>query len=283
MRLARQAEDVGFSVVTVPDHLLDGCLSPFAALGVAAEATSTLRMGTLVLNNNLRHPALVAREALTLDWLSGGRIELGLGAGSAMSSSEHGSIGVSFDDTRTRVARLAESVEVLDGLLRGDEVAFDGEHYRSIDHRSWPLAIQQPRPPMLVGGYGRRVLQIAAERADIVGVSGPKARPLACEAMDERVGFIRTASAERSVELQALVQQVMLPAEPRETAEGLRDLYPELSVDDILGTPHLWIGTVESVCDQLVEARERWGLSYFTVFQFSLEAAAPIVTRLAGT
>lgn len=176
VQLARQAEDLGFSVMTVPDHLIDGCLSPFAALGVAAEATSTLRVGTLVLNNNLRHPALVAREALTLDVLSGGRLELGLGAGSAMSSSEHGSIGVPFDDATTRVARLAESVEVLDELLRGRAVTFEGEHYRVSDHRAWPPAIQKPRPPMLIGGNGHQVLRIGAERADTVGLSGPRAR-----------------------------------------------------------------------------------------------------------
>jgi probable F420-dependent oxidoreductase len=179
VRRARQAEDLGFSVVTVPDHLLDGCLSPFAALGVAAEATSTVRVGTLVLNNNLRHPTLVAREALTLDLLSGGRLELGLGAGSTMSAAEHDSIGMPFDDATTRVARLAESVEVLDGLLRGNEVTFEGEHYRLIGHRAWPPAVQQPRPPMLIGGSRRQVLKIGAELADTVGLSGSQARPLA--------------------------------------------------------------------------------------------------------
>ena len=283
VRLALQAEDVGFSVITVPDHLIDGCLSPFAALGVAAEATSTLRVGTLVLNNNLRHPTLVAREALTLDSLSGGRFELGVGAGSTMSSAEHGSIGMPFDDAATRVARLAESAVILDRLLRGDQVTFEGEHYRLSGHRAWPPAVQLPRPPMLIGGSGRHVLKIGAELADTVGLSGPQARPLAPEATDERVGFIRSASAGRSIEFQARVQQVILTDEPRNTAERLRDSFPELGADDIQGSPHLWIGTVDSICEDLLAARERWGMSYFTVFQFSLEAVAPIVTRLAGT
>lgn len=130
--LARRAEASGFSVLTVPDHLIDGCISPFAALGVAVEATSTLRVGTLVLNNDLRHPALVAREVLALDSLSEGRIELGLGAGHGFP--EYESVGIRFDDGKTRVARLAESIEVLDGLLRGHHVTLTGDHYRLIDH-----------------------------------------------------------------------------------------------------------------------------------------------------
>src|SRR5918994_1852950 len=168
--IARQAERFGYSVLTVPDHLIDGCLSPFAALAIAADATSTLRVGTLVLNNDLRHPAVVAREALALDSLSGGRMELGLGAGHGFP--EYESAGIRFDDGPTRVARLSEAVEVLDGLLRGNHVTFRGAHYQLTAHRAWPPAIQQPRPPVLVGGNGRRLLQTAAAYADIVGLTG---------------------------------------------------------------------------------------------------------------
>jgi probable F420-dependent oxidoreductase len=145
---ARRVEDLGFSTLTVADHLVDGCISPFAALGVAAEATSTLRLGTLVLNNDLRHPAVVAREALALDSLSGGRFELGLGAGHGFP--EYESAGIRCDAGATRVARLAEAVEVLDGL-RGNDVTFTGDHYNLIGHRAWPPATQRPRPPILVG------------------------------------------------------------------------------------------------------------------------------------
>jgi probable F420-dependent oxidoreductase len=139
---ARRVEDLGFSTLTVADHLVDGCISPFAALGVAAEATSTLRIGTLVLNNDLRHPAVVARETLALDSLSGGRVELGLGAGHGFP--EYESAGIRFDDAATRVARLAEAVDVLDGLLRGHDVTFSGDHYQLIAHRAWPSATQRP-------------------------------------------------------------------------------------------------------------------------------------------
>jgi probable F420-dependent oxidoreductase len=291
--LARQVENSGFAVLTVPDHLIDGCLSPFAALGLAAEATSTLRIGTLVLNNDLRHPALVAREVLALDSLSGGRVELGLGAGSTMSSPEYESVGIRFDDGATRVARLAEAVEVLDGLLRGNDVTFSGEHYRLNGHRTWPPAAQRPRPPILVVGSGRRLLRIAAQRADVVSLSGigptrsdggtHGTAGFSPEAVDARVALVRAASSGRDLELQALVQRVIVTDDPRGTAERARESLPEHSVEDILGTPYLWIGTIESICDGVLAAGERWGFSYFTVFSDSIEAVTPIVNRLAGT
>jgi probable F420-dependent oxidoreductase len=290
--IARRAESLGFAVLTVPDHLIDGCLAPFAALGVAAEATSTLRLGTLVLNNDLRHPALVARDTLTLDSLSGGRVELGLGAGSTMSLPEYESVGLHCDEGATRVARLAEAIEVLDGLLRGDDVTFTGDHYRLVAHRAWPSPTQRPRPPILVGGNGRRLLRMAAARADIVSLSGiGKTRSDGAhdatgslpKAVDERVALVRAESVGRDVELQALVQRVIIADDPRRAAEQVREHMPELDVEDVLATPFLWIGSVESICEHVIEARERWGFSYFTVFHDSLDAAAPIIARLAGT
>jgi probable F420-dependent oxidoreductase len=288
---ARRAENLGFFVLTVADHLIDGCIAPFVALAVAADATSNLRVGTLVLNNDLRHPALVAREVLTLDSMSGGRAELGLGAGHGFP--EYESIGVPFDAAPTRVARLGEAVAVLDDLLRGDTVTSLGEHYRISEHRAWPSPTQQPRLPILVGGNGRRLLRMAAERADIVALSGTgrtKADGLTHEAtgfppgaVDERIALVRAAAAGREVELQALVQQVIVTDDRRTAAERVRERVPELSVDDVLATPYLWIGSVESICEDLLAARERWGFSYFTVFEHSLQAAIPVVARLAAT
>jgi probable F420-dependent oxidoreductase len=288
--VAKQAEDIGFSVLTLPDHLIDGCLSPFAALGVAAQATSTLRIGTLVLNNDLRHPALVARETLALDLLSGGRVELGVGAGSPMGLPEYESIGIRFDDGATRVARLDESLRVLDGLLRGDDVTFAGEHYRLDAHRAWPSPTQRPRPPMLAGGSGRRILRMAPECADIVSLSGiGGTKPdggtagLAPDEIDDRVALIRAASARRDVELQVLVLRVILTEDPRGAAEEMRPFLPALTVDDILSLPYLWIGTVESISEHVIAARERWGFSYFTVFHDAMDATAPIIRCLADS
>jgi probable F420-dependent oxidoreductase len=283
--LVQRAEGLGYSVLTVPDHLIDGCISPLAALGVAAEATATLRVGTLVLNNDLRHPALVAREALALDSLSGGRFELGLGAGSQMSSPEYESVGLRFDDGATRVARLAEAIDALDGLLRGNDVTLLGDHYRLEAHRAWPPPTQSPRPPVLVGGNGRRILRIAAERADIVSLSGIGRAGFSPspEAVDERIALVRAAAGRRDVELQALVQRVIITDDPRGSAEGLRESIPGLGVDDVLATPYLWIGTVDSICEGVLAARERWGFSYFSVFHDALVTVAPVVARLAGT
>jgi probable F420-dependent oxidoreductase len=281
--IAQRAEQLGYSVLTVPDHLVDGCISPFAALTIAAEATPTLRLGTLVLNNDLRHPAIVAREALALDALSGGRVELGLGAGSQMSGPEYESAGLRFDDGATRVERLGEAIEVLDKLLRGGDVTFTGRHYRLASCRAWPPPTQRPRPPIVVGGNGLQVLRIASQRADIVSLSGIGRSGFAPSpaTVDQRVAEVRAASGGRDLELQALVQRVVITDDPIDAAGRILDQVPGLSVDDILGTPYLWIGSVETVCEHVLAARERWGFSYFTVFNDALEPAARVVDRLA--
>jgi probable F420-dependent oxidoreductase len=289
--VARRVEDHGFGVVNVCDHLVDGCLAPFTALAMAAAVTSSLRLSPLVLNNDLRHPAVVAREVLTLDALSGGRAEVGLGAGHGFP--EYESTGIPFDDSRTRVARLRESVEILDSLLRGDETSFAGDHYRIDAHRAWPAPIQSPRPPILVGGNGRQLLRLAAQRADIVGLSGAgktkadglthDASGFAPAAVDERISLVRQSAAGRAIELHALVQRVIVTDDPRGAAKQVARHVPELTVDEILSTPYLWMGSIESICEHVVAARERWGFSYFTVFDHSFEAAIPIVARLAGS
>src|SRR4029077_10136364 len=136
----------------------------------AAEATTHLRVGTNVLNNDLRHPVLVAREAATADLLTDGRFQLGLGAGSIRS--EYEQAGLKFDRGAIRVERLAEAVAIIKGLLRGDEVTFEGQHYRVTGHRIAPLPVQKPHPPILIGGHGPRLLSLAAREADMVGFSG---------------------------------------------------------------------------------------------------------------
>jgi probable F420-dependent oxidoreductase len=288
--LARRVEDRGFDVLSVSDHLVDGCVAPFSALAVAAAATSRLRLSPLVLNNDLRHPAIVAREVLALDALSGGRVEVGLGAGHGFP--EYESTGIPFDDARTRVTRLAEAVEILDSLLRGDETSYAGDHYRITAHRAWPPPTQQPRPPILVGGNGRQLLRLAAERADIVGLSGAgktkadglthDASGFAPKAVDERIALVRDSAVGRSIELHALVQRVIVTDDPRRAASRVAARLPELTVDEILTTPYLWIGSVDAICEQIRAARERWGFSYFTLFDHSFDAAIPIIERLAG-
>ena len=164
--VAKQAEDLGFDTVVVPDHVADDLLSPMVALATMAEATTRLRVGTFVLNNDFRHPALLAREAATIDLLTDGRLELGLGAGH--SAPEYAEIGLDFDPAAVRVARLSESARLLRRLFDGDEVTVAGTYYRTDAHRLYPAR----RPQLLIGGNGDRVLRLAAEVADIVGFTG---------------------------------------------------------------------------------------------------------------
>jgi probable F420-dependent oxidoreductase len=166
---ARKIEGLGYGTLTLPDHLTE-LIAPMAALVSAAEVTTTLRVGTNVLNNDLRHPVLVAREAAAVDLLTDGRLQLGLGAGSIQA--EYEQAGLCFDRGRTRVERLAEAVTIIKGLLKGEEVTFAGRHYRVTGHTIGPLPVQRPHPPILIGGNGPKLLALAAREADIVGLSG---------------------------------------------------------------------------------------------------------------
>jgi probable F420-dependent oxidoreductase len=166
---ARKIEDLGYATLTLPDHLSE-LIAPMPALVSAAEATTTLRVGTNVLNNDLRHPVLVAREAAAVDLLTDGRLQLGLGAGAIRA--EYEQAGLDFDRGRTRVERLAEAVTIIKGLFTGEKFTFAGRHYHVTDHVIAPSPVQRPHPPILIGGNGPLLLALAAREADIVGLSG---------------------------------------------------------------------------------------------------------------
>jgi probable F420-dependent oxidoreductase len=166
---ARRIEALGYATLTFPDHLTDR-IAPIPALVTAAEATKQLRVGTNVLNNDLRHPVLVTREAAAVDLLTDGRFELGLGAGSIRS--EYEQVGLDFDRGAVRVERLTEAVKIIKALLSGEQVTFTGQHYRVSGHTIAPLPVQKPHPPILIGGNGTRLLTLAARESDIVGLSG---------------------------------------------------------------------------------------------------------------
>lgn len=287
---ARRAEDLGYAVLTVPDHLA-AIFTPMPALISAAEATRTLRVGTNVLNNDFRHPVLVAREAATVDLLTDGRLQLGLGAGHM--KSEYDAAGLRFDPGGTRVDRLAEAVAIVKGLLGGQEVTFAGRHYRVNAHRIHPLPVQRPHPPILIGGNGRRLLTLAAREADIVGLSGITFRQGGAEldlsgwrteGVDERVRLTREAAGDRHerLELNALVQRVIVTDDRRQAAEELARRWPQLSPTEILEAPYVLVGTVDQQVEDLRARRERWGISYYVVFEPYMEAFAPVVGRLAG-
>lgn len=287
---ARRLEDLGYDTLTVPDHLAD-FFAPMPALVSAAEATTTLRVGTNVLNNDFRHPVLVAREAATVDLLTGGRLQLGLGAGHMQS--EYDQVGLSFDRGSIRVERLAEAVAVIKGLLGGEQVTFAGRHYRVTAHTIHPLPVQRPHPPIVVSGNGRQLLTLAAHKADIVGLSGitfrrggtaPDLSGWKVSGVDERARLIREVSGDRyaGLELNVLVQRVVVTDDRREVAEELASRWNQLSPDEILQSPYVLIGSVNQMIDDLQARRERWGISYFTVFEPYMEAFAPVVAQLGG-
>jgi probable F420-dependent oxidoreductase len=289
---ARRIEDLGYSTLTVPDHLAEMLAPMLAALGAAA-ATTRLRVGTNVLNNDLRHPVLVAREAATADLLTGGRFQLGLGAGHM--KSEYDEAGLTFERGAARVARLAEAVTIVKGLLRGERVTFAGRYYRVTDHAIHPKPVQVPHPPILIGGNGPRLLTLAAREADIVGLTGitfaaggtqPDLSSWRAQAVDERVALVRTAAGARFawLVLEALVQRVVItkPSDDERRAAAAAVTRGQLTPDEALDTPFALIGSLDQLVELLQARRERWGISSYTVFEPAVELLAPAVARLSA-
>jgi probable F420-dependent oxidoreductase len=287
---ARRVEELGYSTLTVPDHLGE-FFSPIPAVISAAEATTRLRVGTNVLNNDLRHPVLVAREAATVDRLTDGRLQLGLGAGHT--KSEYDQAGLDYDAGATRVERLAEAVTIIKLLLAGGPVTFAGRHYRVTAHTIHPPVVQQPHPPLLIGGNGRRLLTLAAQEADIVGLSGitfrqggtqPDVSGWTAAGVDARMRLVRDAAGARypHLEINALVQRVVITDDRRDVAAELCRRWPALSAADILDSPYVLVGTVDQLAESLHARRERWGISYYVTFEPYMEALAPVVARLSG-
>jgi probable F420-dependent oxidoreductase len=284
---ARRIEQLGYSIVHVPDHFRDQ-LAPVPALTAAALATTRLRVGSLVFSNDFRHPVVLAKEAATLDVLSGGRFELGLGSG--WLREEYDQAGIPFDAPGTRIERLAESVAIVKGLLAGERVTFTGRHYAIAGLPGRPHPVQRPHPPILIGGGGQRTLSLAAREASIVGLV-PRARrdgggldraDFGEAALRQKVEWVRAAAGDRfeALELHALIQAVVV-SDRRTVAEQLASRFsvpPEL----LLESPYVLAGTVDEICETVKQRRERYGISYLTVFDRDLEAFAPVVGRLGG-
>jgi probable F420-dependent oxidoreductase len=288
---ARKAEDLGYSALLMPDHFGDQ-LAPVPALMAAADATSALRIGTLVFDNDYRHPVVLAKEAATLDLLSGGRLELGLGAGWMRTDYEES--GIAYDAPGLRVDRFAEGVAVVAGLLESDgPFSFSGEHYTVTEYTLLPRPVQRPRPPLILGGGGRRVLTLAGQRADIVsinvdlrgGTGGPETAPNASpDATRQKVAWVREAAGTRfdDIELNCLIGFVMITDDAQKIAEAMG---PTFGIDpaDALHVPVTLIGTLDQMVEELQWRRQEYGISYFSVEADVWESLAPVVSRLAGT
>lgn len=287
--LARRAEGLGFSTLFVPDHLANE-LAAIPALASAAEHTSTLRLGMLVSCNDFRHPALLAKDLATLDRLSGGRVDWGMGAG--WLEAEFDSAGIAFDPPRVRVDRLRESIVVMKGLFGGMPVTHDGKHYQLKAFDGRPKPVQRPHPPLLIGGSRKRVLTLAAAEAQTIGISpswsarqfGPF-RPTETveEATDRQLAWITKAAGPRFdlLELNMVASPAIITHDRKECAAGIAEGLG-LTPEEVLRSPHVWVGTVGQICDLLAERRERWGVSHWVVPAAAMDAVAPVVDRLAG-
>jgi probable F420-dependent oxidoreductase len=295
--LARRAESLGYRTLMMPDHLV-AQYAPIPLLTAAAMATETLRVGTFVFNNNLRHPAVLAQDLATLDRLSGGRLEVGIGAG--WNKPEHDAIGIPFEPIGTRITKLAEAIAVLKGCFGDEKFSFAGEHYTITDHDAPPKPIQRPHPPIFVGGGGKRLLTLAGREAQIVGLAPRLAKnaqgtpmldapSITVAATEEKIGWVRTAAGERFDEIEfntypsggPMVLTNDAKAEAARRADKIRERTGvDLTVEEILESPHVFIGTVKELTRKIVELRERLGISSF-LFD-DMVAFAPIVEELAG-
>jgi probable F420-dependent oxidoreductase len=287
--VARKAEDLGYATLLVPDHL-NPQLAPFSALAVAAAATTTLRIGTQVLCNEFRPPVVAAKELATLDVLSGGRLDWGMGAG--WLPNDFAALG-GTPPPALRVDRLIESIGLMKALFAGEAVHHAGEHYRVDLDRPDPVPVQRPHPPLLVGGAQRRLLTFAGRVADIVSISpglaarafGPYEASMGVEAnTDHQVGWVRAGAGDRfdEVELSVVAMPARVTDRPREAAEQVAPNIG-LTPDEALRSVHVLLGSVGEICDTLEARRERWGISNVVIpWQFA-DAFAPVVARLAGT
>ena len=293
---ARLAESIGFSHVCIHDHLLPQ-LAPIPLLTVVATVTERLRLCPLVFNNDLRHPAVLAQDLASLDVLSEGRLEVGLGAG--WNEPEYQAAGLRFDPIGARIDRLTEAITIIRGLFGDGPVTFNGRHYTITGLDGQPKPFQRPHPPFLVGGTRERMLRLAAREGDIVGLDLRQDRDSLPDAfprrMDERVGWVREEAGERFENLELSVLRLLGPvaitsdslAVARQVAsdyEGRTGL--TISTDDILESPYSLIGTVPELTRKLHAARERWGINSYLLSWFdeaTYRDLAPLVERLAGS
>ena len=274
---ARHVESMGYATLLMPDGLQHS-LAPLPALTAAAMATRTLRVGTYVIANDYRNPVMLAKEAATVDVLSGGRFELGIGAGRPAAAEDNRMFGVPFDSGAVRVARLAESLALIKALLSGQTVTATGPHYAADNAQISPRPVQQPRPPILVAAGKQRLAELAAREADIIALGIP---PTATETeLAERIGWIREAAGSRldqleiNLNLMAVGQQVprWIASQMGLTAERLAQA----------GAVSALTGAVDEMVDTLQRRRESLAISYIAVGDELMEGLAPVVERLAG-
>jgi len=273
----------------MPDHF-DDQLAPVPALMTAANVTTTLRIGALVWDNDYKHPAVLAKELATMDVLSDGRLELGIGAGWMISDYEQ--MGIPYDAAKVRIDRFVEGLKVIKGAMAEGPFSFSGDHYTITDYNGTPKPVQAPCPPILIGGGGKRVLSIAAREADIVGINATMSAgvvglhtfsTMTAEVVDEKVAIVREAAGARfnDIELNVRAFLVNITDDAKQAASGIASM---LGVEQqmVEESPFALVGPTSKLIEDLLERRERWGFSYVIVGADDVDTFAPVVAALNG-
>lgn len=289
--VAKQVESLGYSTLTMPDHF-DGQLAPVPALQCAADATSTLRLGALVYDNDYKHPVVLAKELATMDVLSEGRVEIGLGAG--WMASDYAQSGIPYDPPGVRVSRMIEGLAVIKGALGAEPFSFAGEHYTITGYNGLPKPIQSP-PPVLIGGGGPRVLRFAARQADIIGINATLTSgavdestfaSMTAEQTDSKVQIVRdeAQAAGRLADIEMNIRTFMVfITEDIDKALDTLSGFTGAPKHVIAESPFALVGPPSKLIEELQQRRQRWGFSYVIVGQNDVEPFAPVVAALTGT
>ncbi len=288
--LVRKTEELGYATFLLADHYVNE-FPPIAALMSAADATTTLRVGTFVFDNDFRHPALLAKEIATLDLLSGGRFEMGIGAG--WHQPEYQQAGIAFDPAGVRISRMEEALQIIRSFFTEETVTFAGNHYTITGLKASPKPLQRPHPPIFIGGGGKRLLTIAGREADIIGVHvrvkddgtvDPSERTET--ALARKIEWIRQAAEARfkKIELNILISGVVITEDQQQAAEHFarERARPGTTAQQVLASPYLLFGSVDQIIERLQRLREQFGISYFVVGDDYMDALAPVVAQLAG-
>ncbi len=288
--LVRKTEELGYATFLLADHYVNE-FPPIAALMSAADATTTLRVGTFVFDNDFRHPALLAKEIATLDLLSGGRFEMGIGAG--WHQPEYQQAGIAFDPAGVRISRMEEALQIIRSFFTEETVTFAGNHYTITGLKASPKPLQRPHPPIFIGGGGKRLLTIAGREADIIGVHvrvkddgtvDPSERTET--ALARKIEWIRQAAEARfkKIELNILISGVVITEDRQQAAEHFarERARPGTTAQQVLASPYLLFGSVDQIIERLQRMREQFGISYFVVGDDYMDALAPVVAQLAG-
>lgn len=282
----RKAEDLGYSTLLTVDHITTS-LGPLVALAAAAQATTRIRLGTFVLCNDFRHPAFVAKELATLDVLSQGRFEFGLGAGYL--PTDYQQSGVPLESAGVRLDRFEEAIGLYKRLLQEETVTHQGKYYTVNGAQGQPGPVQKPFPPFYIGGGGKRVLSFAAREANIVGIAhkssahGMDLASTTGEPTAQKIAWVREAAGERfeQLELSVMVFRTVLTNQREMVAQQIGNRFG-LSGEQTLDSMQLLLGNVDQLAETLWQRRERYGISYIVVLEESLDAFAPVVALLAG-